>query len=394
MNMSVDIADKPTVLSPEQDNLLDELANRALNVGQRLQHEPTAESFVQRFMEELEADLAQLQQVLPVGGKEYEENFAGIAICWNRALLMCPTPLLDSQVMGRTLRTLFSEGGLFAPFIELTTFRMPPKKWKLHAALYHMAMNEPERYQPWLDKITNPIALIVMGAGEGPEAFIKELESLQKTFGGETHIDALPELTRQALEEMDGHPRTLRAIGGTPALARAGVDIRGLLNKLQTTIWENEHAPVLFSESYYLIHEAIEFLHQAESLTDKQRESRRRYLAITCFDELDRTHDQKFFEEFFWAEVLAEMAPALPRERFDIGRVLNLLKYSTPDPQWLDEIKLADNFEPTVLKEALSKAYPAEQLYDAVVKLRALHVYSENERLQILGNRFQADLGL
>jgi hypothetical protein len=168
-----------------------------------------------------------------------------------------------------------------------------------------------------------------------------------------------------------------------------------MLNKLQTTIWTNKHQAVLFSESYFLVHEAIDFLHKAKELTDKQRESRLRYLAITCFDELERTINKKTrVDGGFWAKVLSEMAPVLPRERFDIGRVMNLLKYSNPDPQWLDEIKLADNFEPTILKEAMAKAYPAEQLYDAVVKLRALHVYSENERLQILGNRFQADLGL
>lgn len=392
--MIVESSETPTKLTPDQAKLLEDLTQRAQYISRRINSEPTAELFAQRFFKELEEDLNSLKQVFPAGGKDYEDNYAGSAIMWNRALLLCPTAILDSQVMARTLRTLFGEGGRFAPFIELTAFRTPPEKGKLLAALYHMAMNEPDRYQPWLETITSPVALIVMGVGEGLEAFIKELEGLQKTFGGETHIDALPELTRQALDEMDGSPRRLRSIGGIPALAGAGVDISGLLNKLQTTVWNNNHAPVFFSESYYLIHEAIEFLHQGGMLTDKQRESRRRYLAITCFDELDRTRDQKFFDPVFWAKVLSEMAPDLPSERFDIGRVLNLIKYSDPDPQWLDEIKLADNFEPAVLKKALAKAYPAEQLYDAVVKLRALHVYSENERLHILGNRFQADLGL
>lgn len=392
--MNTTAVETQTELSQEQSKRLDELINRALNVSQRLQNEPSAEMYVQRFLKEMDEDLESLKHIFPAGGKEYEDNFAGSVVLWNRALLSCPAKILDSQVMGRTLRTLFGEGGLFAPYIELTTFQTPPEKGKLLAALYHMAMNDPARYQPWLCKISTPIALNVMGVGDGPEAFVKELEGLQKAFGGETHIDALPELTRKALEDMDRSPRWLRKIGGIPALAGAGVDIPTMLDKLLNTVWKNNHAPAWFGESYNLIREAIDHLHETGELTDKQLDSRRRYLAVTCFDELHRTRDEKFFDKVFWAKVLNDMAPVLPRERFDVGKVLNLIKYSDPDPQWLEKIKLADHIEPAVLKEALAKAYQAEDLYDAVAKLRALHVYSENERLHILGNRFQADLGL
>lgn len=394
MSMTVDSTEAPTELTPEQDKILDELTQRALQASQRINSEPTAEMFAQRFFAELEKDLGILKSLFPHGGKAYEDNRAGTAVMWTRALMLCPTAILDSQVMGRTLRTLFSEGGHFAAYIELTTFRSPAEKGKLHAALYHLCMNDPERYQPWMHKITDPVALIVMGVGDGLNAFIKELEGLQKAFGGETHIDALPEIARKALQGMDDRPSVLRKIGGIPALADAGVDITDLLNKLQTTVWKNNHAPVLFSESYYLILEAVEFLHKAGKLTDQQRDSRHSYLAITCFDELHRTRDEKFFKPEFWVKVLAEMAPTLPIERFDVGRVVNLLKYSEPDQKWLGESKFADRLDPVVLKEALKKTFPAEQLYDAVVKLGALHVYSENERLQILGNRFQNDLGL
>jgi hypothetical protein len=307
---------------------------------------------------------------------------------------MCQDHLQDSQVMGRTLRTLFTEGGRFAPYIEQTTFRTPPEKGKLLATVYHMTMNEPERYQPWLGKITNSVAKIVMGLGDGPDAFIKDLEGLQKTFGGETHIDALPEITRQALEGMDDHPEVLRKIGGIHALAGAGVDIYELLCKLQNTIRINAHAPTLFCESYHLIVEAIEYLHQVEFLNDEQRDAQRLDLATTCFGEIDHTKTQKWFDRAFWAKALVEIAPALPRDHYYFRDVLMLLKYCDPDPEWLNEMKLADQFDPEFLKERMKEAFPAERLYDAVAKLRGLHVYSENERLQMLANRFSNDLGL
>jgi hypothetical protein len=177
-------------------------------------------------------------------------------------------------------------------------------------------------------------------------------------------------------------------------MAGAGVDIYELLGKLQIAIRINSHAPKLFSESYHLIVEAIGYLHKAELISDKQRDDQRSELAQTCFDEIDRTHEQKWLDRAFWATTLAEVAPTYPRESYSLGNVLKLLKFSDPDPQWLEEIKLADNFDPGFLKERMKQDYPAEQLYDAVVRLRALHVYSENERLQMLAARFSTDLGL
>jgi hypothetical protein len=392
--MTPEFIDPSADLTPEQDKLLGELLNRALNAGKRLQYEPTAEKFAKRFLEELEEDLGQLKQVYPAGGKEYEESYASMTFSWNLALMSCPEPLLDSQVMGRTLRTVFSESGPFAPLIGRTTFRYPPEKGKLYAAVYHMVMNEPERFQPWLDKISDPLAKIVMGLGDGFDAFAKELEGLKKTFGGETHIDALADITRKALEGMDDHPKTLRELGGVPALAGAGVDIYGLLNKLQNTIHINAHAPTLFCESYHLIVEAIEFLHHSEFLDDEQRDAQRLQLAETCFGEIDHTSKQLWFDRAFWAKALADIAPALPRDRYTYRDVVNLLKFCDPDPEWLDEVKLADDFKPEHFKQRMAEDFKADQLYDAVAKLRALYVYSENERLQMLAARFSNDLGL
>ncbi|WP_274644310.1 hypothetical protein [Pseudomonas serbica] len=394
MNITADLIDPSADLTPEQDKLLGDLLNRALNAGKRLQYEPTAERFAQRFLEELNEDLGQLNQVYPAGGKQYEESYASMTFSWNLALMSCPAPLLDSQVMGRTLRTVFSEGGPFAPLIERTTFRYPPEKGKLYAAVYHLVMNEPERYQPWLAKISDPLAKIVMGLGDGFDAFAKELEGLKKTFGGETHIDALADITRKALEGMNYHPKTLREVGGVPALAGAGVDIFGLVTKLLETIRISAHAPQLFSESYHLIIEAIEFLHQTEFLNDEGRDYRLRDLAMTCFDELNRTRNEKWLDRDFWAKVLPDMAKTLPRENFNLRRMLDLIKYSDPDPQWLDEIKLADNFKPEYFKKQMTDNFKADELYNAVTKLRTLYVYSENERLQMLADRFSNDLGL
>ncbi|WP_338924725.1 hypothetical protein V0M98_34465 (plasmid) [Pseudomonas silesiensis] len=394
MNMSAEISDPSADLTPEQDKLLGQLLNRALNASQLLQYETTAELFEQRFHEELENDIGMLKQVYPAGGVKCDENFADIVHCWGRALRSCPKPVLDSQVIGRMYRTLYGEGGRFAPYIESTTFRATPEEGKLLAAVYNLIMNEPERYQPWLDKISNPLAKIVMGLGDGFDAFVKELEGLKKTFGGDTHIDALADITRKALEDMDDHPEVLRKLGGVQALADAGVDIHELQAKLQHTIYINAHTPSRFSESYHLIVEAIEHLHQAEDFTDEDRMYQLRDLAMTCFDELDRTHGQKWFDRSFWAKVLPDMAKTLPRENFNSRRMLNLIKYSDPDPVWLEQVKLADNFQPEFFKIEMKKAYPPEGLYDAVSKLKALHVYSENERLQLLGNRFSQDLGL
>ena len=394
MNMSAEISDPSAGLTPEQDKLLGQLLNRALNASQLLQYETTAELFEQRFHEELENDIGMLKQVYPAGGVKCDENFADIVHCWGRALRSCPKPVLDSQVIGRMYRTLYGEAGRFAPYIESTTFRATPEEGKLLAAVYNLIMNEPERYQPWLDKISNPLAKIVMGLGDGFDAFVKELEGLKKTFGGETHIDALADITRKALEDMNYHPKTLRELGGIPALAGAGVDIFGLVTKLLETIRISAHAPELFSESYHLIIEAIEFLHQTEFLSDEGRDYRLRDLAMTCFDEINRTRNEKWLDRDFWAQVLPEMAQNLPRDNFNIRRVLDLIIYSDPDSGWLDEIKLADNFNPDYFKQRMKETFKADELYDAVSKLRALYVYSENERLQILADRFSNDLGL
>lgn len=392
--MTAEFIDPNADLTPGQDKLLGQLLNRALNAGKYLQYEPTAERFAKRLLEELEEDLAQLKQVYPAGGQQYEESYASMIFSWNMALLSCPEPLLDSQVMGRTLRTVYSEGGRFAPLIERTTFRYPPEKGKLYAAVYHLIMNEPERYQPWLDKISYPVAKIVMGQGDGFEAFVNELEGLKKTFGGETHIDALADITRQALEGMDDHPEALRKLGGVPALAGAGVDIYALLNKLQNTVHINAHAPTLFCESYHLIVEAIEFLHQSEFLDDEQRDAQRLQLAETCFGEIDHTRKQQWFDRSFWAKALADIAPALPRDHYTPTDVVNLVKFCDPDPAWLDQVKLADSFKPEHFKQRMTENFKADELYDAVSKLRALYVYSENERLQMLAARFSTDLGL
>ena len=178
MNMTAEPTAPEVGLTPEQDKLLGQLLNRALNAGKRLQYEPTAERFAKRFLEELDEDLALLKHVYPAGGKQYDDNYYSMTFSWNMALMSCPEPLLDSQVMGRALRRVFGEGGPFAALIERTTFRYPPEKGKLYAAVYHLVMNEPERYQPWLDKISDPLAKIVMGLGEGFDAFAKELEGL------------------------------------------------------------------------------------------------------------------------------------------------------------------------------------------------------------------------
>ena len=394
MNMTAEPTAPEVGLTPEQDKLLGELLNRALNAGKRLQYEPTAERFAKRFLEELDEDLALLKHVYPAGGKQYDDNYYSMTFSWNMALMSCPEPLLDSQVMGRALRRVFGEGGPFAALIERTTFRYPPEKGKLYAAVYHLVMNEPERYQPWLDKISDTLAKIVMGLGEGFDAFAKELEGLKKTFGGETHMDALADITRRALEGMNYHPKTLREVGGVPALAGAGLNIYELLCKLQNTIHINAHAPQLFCESYHLIVEAIEFLHQTKTLSGAERDAQRLELAQTCFSEIDRTNKEYWFDRSFWAKALVEVAPAMQREHYTYRNVVNLLKFCDADLQWLDEVKPADNFKPEHLKQLIADNFKTDEMYDAVAKFRALHVYSQNELMILLGHKFSSDLGL
>lgn len=382
-------------LTKEQDEELGRVINRCMNGSKLLNYAETPQGYVDRFFLELNDDIASLKRIFPDGGKEYEDQLLGLTTMWDMNFRSCPAKLLDSVLMGQTLRTLFADGGVFEKVIPLMTIRSGADKGKLVAAMYHMAMNQPEKFEPWLKGLSYPIALIVMGQGDGPAAFVEELKMLQKSFGGETHIEALPEITKRKLEELVENPQTLQRCGGAPALARAGVDIWELLNKLQENIRLNSHAPSLFHCSFEMIIEATGHLHGIGFLEDEARDYQLSKLAYTCFDEIDRTHHEKFFNKEFWRNALAQVTPFTKSDVYTTTqRLVTLLKYSDPDPQWLDRANILQDFKPEHVKAALKEAFSADKLYDAVTRLRALDLYDENERIEILGEQFSNDLGL
>jgi len=383
------------VLTKEQDEELGRVIHRCMNGSKLLSYAETPQGYVDRFFIELNDDIASLKRVFPDGGKEYEDQLLGLTTMWDMNFRSCPANLLDSVLMGQTLRALFADGGVFEKNIPLMTIRSGAEKGKLVAAMYHMAMNQPEKFEPWLKGLSYPIALIVMGRGDGPTAFVDELKTLQKRFGGETHIEALTEITKRKLEELSGNPQTLQRCGGVSALAGAGLDIWELLQKLQETIRLNAHAPTLFHCSFEMIVEATEYLHGIGFLEDEARDYQLSRLAYTCFDEIDRTNQEKFFDKEFWRNALAQVTPFTESDVYTTTqRLVTLLKYSDPDPKWLDRANILQDFKPEHVKAALKEAFSADKLYDAVTRLRALDLYDENERIEILGEKFSNDLGL
>lgn len=382
-------------LSEDQVNKLESMKKRSENIFIEFGSEPSHIAYMDRFYVELDRDMTALKEIYPDGGQEYLRKREWLLLSW--ASQSEKFAELDSGVLAETLRTLYGAGGIMEPYINDVEVGPSSKAAKILAPYYHLVMNDPDRYGVWIEKLKKSVALAMVGFDDSAR-LIDELKKLQQQFGGETHIDCLPEMAKQGIEGLSDNPYLISKVGGVSALTSAGADLNKMISGFLTLLNSGLDSLLQYNAAYSLIIYSYSQLFDNGLISEDQKHQYKHKLAKTCLSNLEKSRINTGYPksiDTFWRDNLRKMVTTLSASDFEtLNSVVLLMRHCNPDQKWLDINDLTSKFDRDEVKARFAEKLPGDKIYDVAKKLGILHYYSDNEKLQMLGGKFSSELGL